>query len=115
MKPVLWISEREPLIPEKEMQKFLGERKRIWIGIVDSVTEAHKLINHYLPAFVVSEVPVSTYVMWLALTWWDIPLLIPFVEMEWRDKEGKPPRFKLVGFQRVVDIRWEVEDWKVNK
>ena len=39
MKPVLWISEREPLIPEKEMQKFLGERKRIWIGIVDSVTE----------------------------------------------------------------------------
>jgi len=29
MKPVLWISEREPLIPEKEMQKFLGERERI--------------------------------------------------------------------------------------
>jgi len=23
MKPALWISEREPLIPEKEMQKFL--------------------------------------------------------------------------------------------
>jgi len=50
---------------------------------------------------------VSTYVMWLALTWWDIPLLISFVEMEWRDEEGKPPRFKLVGFQRVVDIKME--------
>ena len=44
----------------------------------------------------------TNYILWLALTWWDILLLIPFMEME-------------MARQRVVDIKWKVEDRKVNK
>ena len=115
-KKVLWICEKgKPPFPLEEIQRKLGDCTIIPVGVVESVNQAHKLVNQYLPDFVVSEIPLSTFVMFLELKWWpSIPLLRPVADMVWCDNE-EPPRIRLLGFKRIVDVRWVEEDWEIEE
>jgi|GEM_PF-5058983 len=109
---VLWICDSRgvPSFPLEDVQKILGDCTIIPIQPVEDVNHVHKLVNQHLPEIVVSEVPLSTFIAFFELEWWpEVPLLIPVSTIEKGD-DGEL-RIRLVGFKRIVDVKWIEEEW----